>query len=85
MPHLKNDILPLDDFWIGGTDEVLEGQWIWASKATPITYSNWYPGAPDSYEPRKENCLEIIKWANHIGEWNDDHCSDESHFICEME
>ena len=32
-----------------------------------------------------ENCLEIVQWNNHVGQFNDDTCTDTSHFICEME
>lgn len=73
-----------DDFWIGGTDEVLEGVWMWAPKGTKITYSNWNRGAPEDTHGN-EDCLEIVKWDGLVGKWNDDNCSDESHFICEME
>ncbi|CAC5360534.1 MRC [Mytilus coruscus] len=74
-----------NDYWIDGTDEIIEGEWIWAESGMPLTYTNWMPGTPDLYEPREENCLEIVKWTDHVGQWNDDHCIDTSHFICEME
>ncbi|XP_076079014.1 perlucin-like [Mytilus galloprovincialis] len=76
------------DFWIGGTDAVIEGLWIWAASGKAITYSNFHDNAPDNLvqnNPDGQNCLEIVQWTGKVGKWNDDNCLDESHFICEME
>ena len=72
------------DFLIGGTDEVLEGQWVWAPNGLHFTYGNWRPGNSDNYH-ENENCLEIVQYEGHIGPWNDGRCSYEGHYICEME
>ncbi|CAC5367846.1 unnamed protein product [Mytilus coruscus] len=77
------------DFWIGGTDAVVEGVWVWAASGKAITYSNFIGNTPDNsvfVNPDGESCLEIVQWtAGSVGKWNDDNCLDESHFICEME
>ncbi|XP_076079012.1 perlucin-like [Mytilus galloprovincialis] len=73
------------DYWIDGTDEIIEGQWVWAESGKPLTYTNWVPGVPEPNPRRDENCLEIVQWSTHVGQWNDDNCIDTSHFICEME
>jgi len=33
-------LLSSDDYWIGGTDEVVEGTWVCAAKGTEIRYTN---------------------------------------------
>ena len=77
-------LLLSDDYWIGGTDEVVEGTQVWAAKGTEIRYTNWVPG--QGHSPNLvENCLEIVQWNNHVGQFNDDTCTDISYFICEME
>ncbi|XP_071148911.1 perlucin-like [Mytilus edulis] len=79
----KRDIHDLtQDFWIGGTDEVIEGVWVWASTGKDLTYTNWEPGQPDNW--KNENCLSLVWW-NVPGKWNDWYCSRNCHFICETE
>ncbi|CAG2232218.1 unnamed protein product [Mytilus edulis] len=79
----KRDIHDLtQDFWIGGTDEVIEGVWVWASTGKDLTYTNWEPGQPDNW--KNENCLSLVWW-NIPGKWNDWYCSRNCHFICETE
>ncbi|XP_071136747.1 uncharacterized protein [Mytilus edulis] len=84
LPMLSNG----DGFWIGGTDEVIEGVWVWAASGKPLTYSNFYKSVLNidkNANPNGENCLEIVQWTGNVGKWNDNNCSEESHFICEME
>ncbi|XP_022292929.1 perlucin-like isoform X1 [Crassostrea virginica] len=71
-----------EDFWVGGTDVITEGDWIWVLSQTPIIYySHWA-----LYEPNNlggsENCLEI-SYGHHYF-WNDDSCSRAEFFICEQ-
>ena len=71
-----------EDFWVGGTDVITEGDWIWVLSQTPIIYySHWA-----HYEPNNlggsENCLEI-SYGHHYF-WNDDSCSRAEFFICEQ-
>ena len=35
------------NFWIGFTDEALEGTWVWTS-GEPVSYTNWAPGEPNN-------------------------------------
>ncbi|XP_076087916.1 perlucin-like isoform X1 [Mytilus galloprovincialis] len=85
---IKNGIGKRDidnsDFWLGGTDEVIEGVWVWAPTGKDLTYTNWFPGDPDNWETG-ENCLELSWLLGTHGTWNDQKCSIESHFICETE
>ncbi|VDI56495.1 Hypothetical predicted protein [Mytilus galloprovincialis] len=69
-------------YWLDGTDEVLEGVWVWASTGKQLSYTNWYPTEPNN-QNGKENCLEIK--SHRANGWNDIDCSHELNFICEME
>ena len=40
-------LLENDTAWIGGTDLVVEGTWVWHNGADWL-YSNWGPGQPDT-------------------------------------
>uniref|UniRef100_A0A8W8JF97 C-type lectin domain-containing protein n=1 Tax=Magallana gigas TaxID=29159 RepID=A0A8W8JF97_MAGGI len=46
--HIRNTLhREIDDrqikssFWIGGTDFIVEGQWVWISTQKNLTYSDW--------------------------------------------
>ncbi|CAG2232217.1 unnamed protein product [Mytilus edulis] len=49
------------DFWLGGTDEVIEGVWVWATTGKDLTYTNWFPGDQYNWETG-ENCVVMGKW-----------------------
>ena len=46
------------------TDTAVEGQWVWTSDGTPVTWTDWYPkrisrpGEPDG--GREENCALLV-------------------------
>ncbi|XP_023806966.1 C-type lectin domain family 17, member A-like [Oryzias latipes] len=63
--------------WIGLTDKVQEGTWIWVD-GSPLTLQFWESGMPDSY--RDEDCVEI---RNTPGSWNDQSCEASLQWICE--
>jgi hypothetical protein len=56
--------------WIGATDAVSEGTWMW-SDGTPWDYQTWADGQPDDWDGN-EDCA--LMWAS--GAWNDGQCSD---------
>ena len=47
---------------------------------SPFSFSNWLPGEPNNVAGN-ENCMEI----NWHGRWNDEGCTANRHYICEME
>jgi len=47
---IYENVLPADvqgAMWIGLTDRVTEGTWVWTS-GDPVTYTNWFPGEPNN-------------------------------------
>ena len=64
--------------WIGATDSVTDGTWIWNDGTGVIDYyyTNWEYGEPNG--GTSENCLEYRT----SGEWNDASCSNEKPFVC---
>ncbi|XP_018021589.1 macrophage mannose receptor 1-like [Hyalella azteca] len=75
------------DYWIGGSDEAVEGQWRWVD-GSPMTMGLPYwatstegPQEPDN--PGKQNCLELnCAWMYRFSSaW----CSDLRRVICEAD
>ena len=65
--------------WIGGTDAASEGTWKWSSTGTPLSYTNWRQGQPNSWNG-DQDCVEV----DSSGEWNDHNCANERlKFVCE--
>lgn len=67
-------------FWLGGTDIQNEGDWIWTSSQTVVTFDDWTVDAPNN-RFGNEHCLAIRKLNGF--QWNDDDCSSSFRFICE--
>ncbi|XP_067654674.1 galactose-specific lectin nattectin-like [Haliotis asinina] len=64
-------------FWIGGSDEIQEGRWIWPD-GQPITLNFWAEGQPDN--GTFDHCME--QWGYKEG-WNDGPCMFPLTFLCE--
>lgn len=70
------------DAWLGATDEVTEGSWVWID-GSPLTYSNWAPGQPNN-KKGVENYLLLM--ATLKGQWADQPNRSTDHkpgFLCE--
>ncbi|MDC3957094.1 hypothetical protein KEG38_24745 [Polyangium jinanense] len=64
--------------WLGLTDIATEGTFVWES-GEPLAYTHWGQDQPDDYNA-SEDCVEMY----HVtGEWNDDNCTYEYHYVCE--
>lgn len=61
------------NWWLGATDQELEGQWVWVKNAVPVEFSAWYPGEPNDLG-LDENCLHLFSRYGY--QWNDSHCSE---------
>ncbi|KAJ8316663.1 hypothetical protein KUTeg_005782 [Tegillarca granosa] len=73
------------NFWLDGTDEKVEGRWIWSSIQQGVSYTNWdkLDGEPDG--KTGQNCLGIYKSSKgNYYKWYDLKCSPRKmNFICE--
>ena len=72
-------------FWMGATDEAVEGSWVWTTSGRPVTFSNWRPGQPGG--GLAEGCTLFNLTAN--GLWQDNVCVQPSSYgkrkaICEI-
>ena len=54
-------------------------RWLWVD-GSPLNYTRWGDGEPNRIT---EECVEIRPFGSHNGGWNDQHCSDRIHYICE--
>lgn len=63
---------PTDTLWVGYSDEIIEGTWVWDS-GEAISYTNWGPGEPNDggglTNPAGEDYATL--WWAHAGRWND--------------
>ncbi|CAI5791534.1 C-type lectin domain-containing protein [Podarcis lilfordi] len=70
--------------WIGLSDA--SGSWKWVD-GTPYTVrqSDWAPGQPDNWYGHGLGGGEDCAHLHRDGTWNDDHCSRNYGWVCEME
>ncbi|XP_041372946.1 galactose-specific lectin nattectin-like [Gigantopelta aegis] len=75
---VKQNHPPGSQIWIGGTDALSEGNWIWSHTEEIFQYQNWDSGQPSNYGG-SEHCVTIRT----NGKWNDNPCCENLHSICE--
>ncbi|XP_031150884.1 galactose-specific lectin nattectin-like isoform X6 [Sander lucioperca] len=63
--------------WIGGSDSVQEGEWMWSDGST-FDYKHWDKGQPDN-KGGVENCLQMNYEER---DWNDAPCNIIYPFLC---
>ncbi|KAJ8307524.1 hypothetical protein KUTeg_015608 [Tegillarca granosa] len=74
------------DYWIGGTDIEVEGEWEWITNKQRFTYTDWAPAEPNNIvkDGMSEGCA-LMSSAQQF-KWNDDNCATyKANFICEIE
>ena len=84
---------PIETYWIGLSDQVVEGEWIWTDKSLLGIYTNWGNNNPNN-NGENQHCGHIIKgtnfdllgytFRNYNGEWNDLECDAQLKYICEQ-
>ncbi|KAL4218169.1 hypothetical protein ACF0H5_022905 [Mactra antiquata] len=67
-------------WWMGLTDEDIEGVFKWFDTDTVANFTDWNPGQPDVYE---EDCVSF--WSGFDFSWGDIPCNNQYTPICEME
>ncbi|XP_059167883.1 uncharacterized protein LOC131949939 [Physella acuta] len=63
--------------WLGGNDQLQEGEWIWTDGTKANLTSLWHEYEPNNSEGN-EDCLELYEH----GMLNDDNCAKSLSFIC---
>lgn len=66
-------------FWLGGTDERLEGQWEWVT-GEKWSFSAWMKGQPDN-----DGGQDYLQITYNPSEWTDRQGTDLKYFICEWD
>uniref|UniRef100_A0A3P8ZAU5 C-type lectin domain-containing protein n=1 Tax=Esox lucius TaxID=8010 RepID=A0A3P8ZAU5_ESOLU len=72
-----------EGFWIGLTDQVEEGKWMWVD-GTELTTGFWDSGQPNSHGGTDEDC--IAKWLEESApekSWHDVSCNKQVFWVCE--
>nr|XP_034333174.1 galactose-specific lectin nattectin [Crassostrea gigas] len=68
------------NYWIGLSDAIKEGKFVWQTTQDNVDYTDWAPGEPND-DHHTEDCAELFQpFSFH---WNDAPCSVKSNFICE--
>ena len=70
-----------DDYWIGLSDELLEGDWKWESTGNTVVYTDWGPGQPSNGGGSGEDCACLYADINY--HWNDAPCNFNHRPLCE--
>ncbi|KAM9610968.1 C-type lectin domain family 17, member A-like isoform 3-T3 [Morphnus guianensis] len=74
---LKDNINSSSTYWLGVTDQLEEGTWVWTNgEHTSISYWNTWT---ENKDKDQKDCGSIGPG----GIWNDDRCSHTNHWICE--
>ncbi|XP_021351526.1 perlucin-like [Mizuhopecten yessoensis] len=72
---------PLYSFWIGATDAVENGKWLWADILTRLVYTKWALGQPNNSPG--EDCAGLYYQGGYdFGDWV---CRTLLHPICEAD
>ncbi|XP_063420133.1 perlucin-like [Mytilus trossulus] len=67
------------EVWLGGTDMLLEGMWMWADDMELIQYTNWFPNEPNN-AGNNQHCLGMM--VNQDFKWDDYSCSLTNYPLC---
>ncbi|CAC5395278.1 unnamed protein product [Mytilus coruscus] len=67
-------------YWLGGTDIVTEGIWMWTTSQTLFTFTDWNDNNP-SNDGGSEHCLEMRYQIDY--KWNDNYCDETCNYICQ--
>ncbi|XP_048759783.1 perlucin-like isoform X2 [Ostrea edulis] len=69
------------NFWIGISDIVKEGKWIYTSTQHPVVIHDFHPTNPNSQNI--SDCVALRH--DYQGHWSDEPCHTTFYFICEKE
>jgi hypothetical protein len=72
--------------WLGATDEVEEGTWVWVT-GEPWEYTKWGTNQPDNFsgnDPNGEDYVSMGSFGSDTSRWNDAP-EENAPFVCEWE
>ena len=71
--------------FLGASDSVEDGVWVWQGSKTNVSFTDWAPGKPLSEIGIKddEDCLAMLAVGGF--QWDDFSCSFNRYYICEKE
>lgn len=74
----------VNDVWLGGTDQMVEGTWVWITGESMLLYDNWRDGEPNNGGTNGEDCM--IMELDNGGTWDDRNCGNQMYgYFCERE
>ncbi|XP_062587350.1 perlucin-like protein [Saccostrea cucullata] len=71
-------------YWIGLTDALVEGKFLWQTTQDDVDFVDWAPNEPNDFHHVHmvtEDCASLY-FPYHY-QWNDSPCSTKNDFICE--
>ncbi|XP_074990247.1 C-type lectin domain family 17, member A-like [Calonectris borealis] len=74
---LRDNINNSSTYWLGVTDELEEGSWVWTN-GDRMSLSYW-----NTWKENKDKDQKDCGIIGPDGIWNDDRCSHSNHWICE--
>ena len=74
-----------DDAWIGLSDQINVGTWIWSDGSSSAGYQNWGGDNPNNFLGN-QHCVSMLMgffvFFQYDGQWNDVTCHSTLKFIC---
>ncbi|KAI3367775.1 hypothetical protein L3Q82_026606 [Scortum barcoo] len=72
-------------FWIGLTDVVTEGIWVWINNVTEVETMYWRNGQPNHEGPQSGNCAAFFHYGDPTKVWYNGNCQEHLYnWMCEM-
>ncbi|XP_061171286.1 lithostathine-1-like [Saccostrea echinata] len=81
---LASPTIGMANFWVGGNDFGVEGEWRWEETNLRIgPFTNWAPGSPNGNS--SENCMLVGFDHNNTDiYWKDARCTTRHNYICQF-
>ncbi|KAK2190046.1 hypothetical protein NP493_91g04000 [Ridgeia piscesae] len=88
----RHHVLEEPEYWLGATDLMNEGMWMWINETSPMTNvkNSWLPNGNDNFQG-SENCLAMKRHVPCRGSkcrapvygWVDAACYQRKFYVCE--
>ncbi|XP_048240434.1 zinc metalloproteinase-disintegrin-like NaMP isoform X2 [Haliotis rufescens] len=67
--------------WVGGTDKLVEGQWLWSNTGRTVSYTDWGDNQPDNGQSSSNDCMLMCFSEKY--RWGGEDCGTKQSSICE--